>query len=82
MALICKKNITPSIFIPYGLEIELENVEFEYGKRVISHKIPNNWKVGIDRSLLKDGIEISSDVLRKGLKWTGKLSNGLTILII
>ncbi len=30
MALICKKNITPSIFIPYGLEIELENVEFEY----------------------------------------------------
>lgn len=62
MALICKKNITPSIFIPYGLEIELENVEFEYGKRVISHKIPENWKVGIDRSLLKDGIEISSDV--------------------
>ena len=48
MALICKKNITPSIFIPYGLEIELENVEFEYGKRVISHKIPENWKVGID----------------------------------
>lgn len=63
MALVDKKIITPKIYIPYGIEIELESVSYDEGEKVIRHKIPDTFKIKTDNSLNNGGIEIVSNVL-------------------
>ncbi len=63
MELFVKKIITPKIYIPFGLEIELEGVDYDNGKRVINHKIPKSWEIKTDDSLDNKGIEIASGVI-------------------
>ena len=63
MNLVAKNIITPEIFIPYGVEIELENVSYDEGERVIAKKVPKSFKIGVDNTLDYGGIEIRSSVL-------------------
>lgn len=63
MELKSKKIITNEIYIPYGLEIEAESIPYEEGKRVLSHKVEADWKIGVDNTLIDQGIEISTPVL-------------------
>ncbi|MBO5475067.1 MAG: amidoligase family protein [Bacilli bacterium] len=58
-----RKNIDKRIYIPFGLEIEMEGIEYEKGFRALSHKITDDWKVTTDRSLIAGGIELVSPVL-------------------
>lgn len=83
MVLKSKNIITPAIFIPYGIEIELESVPYDEGKRVISHKVPESFKIGTDNSLNNAGIEVSSDVLintKENVVMLKKLSKTLKFL--
>lgn len=55
--------IDKKIYIPFGLEIEAENIPFDEGKRVLRHKIDEHWIIGDDRSLDNGGIELSSPLI-------------------
>ncbi len=58
-----RKVIDKRIYIPYGLEIEAENISFDLGKRLFEHKVNEEWTIGTDRSLMNCGLELSSPVL-------------------
>ena len=78
------KTIDKSIYIPYGIEIEMESVDFLRGKRIISHKIDKNWKIGVDKSLKGDGLELTSPILdnnKETLQRLKKISKTLQFLI-
>ncbi len=58
-----RKQITKEIFIPFGIEIEMEGTSFDEGKRVLQHKVNESWQIKTDRSLMDGGIELVSPVL-------------------
>ncbi len=58
-----KKSISKEIFVPFGIEIEMEGIDFEKGKFEICHNVDKNWKMGTDSTLIREGIELSSPVL-------------------
>lgn len=68
-----EKQISKEIFIPFGLEIEMEGIPFEEGERVICHKVDENWIIGTDLSLTDEGIELSSPVLSNEIETFKKL---------
>lgn len=68
-----KKQISREIFIPFGIEIEMEGIPFEEGKRVIRHKVDENWKMGIDKGLINEIMELSSPVLSNEIETFKKL---------
>jgi len=83
MNLVAKNIITPEIFIPYGVEIELENVSYDEGERVIAKKVPKSFKIGVDNTLDYGGIEIRSSVLentKENIVMFKKLSKTLKFL--
>ena len=83
MNLVAKNIITPEIFIPYGVEIELENVSYNEGERVIAKKVPKSFNIGVDNTLDYGGIEIRSSVLentKENIVMFKKLSKTLKFL--
>lgn len=58
-----RKEIDKKIYIPYGLEIETENIPYDDGKRVLRHKVDEGWDIGTDRTLINGGLELTSPVL-------------------
>lgn len=57
------KTIDKNIYIPFGLEIETENIPFDEGLRVLRHKVSDKWIIGDDRSLDRGGMELSSPII-------------------
>ena len=58
-----RKTIDKSIYIPYGIEIEVEGIDYDEGVKVLRHKITDDWRIKTDRSLDNGGIELVSPVL-------------------
>lgn len=57
------KTIDKNIYIPYGLEIEMESVDFIQTKRMLKSKINDTWIVGDDETLDDRGVELTSPKL-------------------
>lgn len=58
------KTIDKNIYIPYGLEIEMESVDFLEGRRALKPEIDDTWIVGDDITLNDHGLELTSPVLK------------------
>ncbi|MDE6141380.1 MAG: hypothetical protein K2G03_02140, partial [Bacilli bacterium] len=51
------------VYIPYGLEIEMESVKYEEGERLFRHFLDDAWIIGDDQTLDNRGLELTSPVL-------------------
>lgn len=58
------KTIDKNIYIPYGLEIEMESIDFLEGRRALKPEIDDTWIVGDDITLNDRGLELTSPVLK------------------